>query len=103
MLSTGLENGRKISQITNGANCLLFYWLLILLSTRFQPGWKTKGKTTKLSMMPNNYLLFYLLFILLSTRFDDNLPQKAISTLSGNFCPQMALKGLNKADKLQIL
>jgi hypothetical protein len=104
LIEKACSRKRKSSQITNDANCLLFYWLLILLSTRFQPGWKTKGKTTKLSMMPIDYCsTCYLFYCPHALIFHDNLLQKAISPLSGKFCPQMALKGLHKADKLQIL
>ncbi len=98
-LLTSLENGWKSSQISNGANCLLFYWLLILLSTRFQPVWKTEGKTPKLSKTPIDYCsTCYLFYCLHALIFHDNLPQKAISPLSGKFCPQMVLKGTQDWD-----
>ena len=65
LIEKACSRKRKSSQITNDANCLLFYWLLILLSTRFQPVWKTEEKSAKLPMVPIAYCstgyLFYCL------------------------------------------
>jgi hypothetical protein len=58
-------HARKSIQITNNANCLQSYGLLVLPSTRFQPVWGTEEKAAKLPMMPVAYCstgyLFYCL------------------------------------------